>query len=73
LRRLELELFTLPSNYKASTIIKQETDMEPAFYTFHDFMTHTKGIAYLLIGVALIALPLFWQFLTGRDNKKKTF
>lgn len=47
--------------------------MEPAFHTFHDFMTHTKGIAYLLIGVALIALPLFWRFLTGRDDKKKTF
>ena len=47
--------------------------MEPAFHTFHDFMTHTKGIAYLLIAVALIALPLFWRFLTGRDDKKKTF
>ena len=47
--------------------------MEPAFHTLHDFMVHTKGIAYLMIGVALIVLPLFWRFLTGRDDKKKTF
>jgi len=47
--------------------------MEAGFNTLRDFMTHTKGIAYLLIAVALIALPLFWRFLTGRDDKKKTF
>jgi len=47
--------------------------MEAGFNTLQDFMTHTKGIAYLLIAVALIALPLFWRFLTGRDDKKKTF
>ena len=47
--------------------------MEPDFHTLQEFMTHTKGIAYLLIAVALVTLPLFWRFLTGRDNKKKTF
>lgn len=47
--------------------------METDFNTLQEFMTHTKGIAYLLIGVALVVLPLFWQFLTGRDKKKRTF
>ncbi len=47
--------------------------MEPDYHTLQDFMTHTKGIAYLVMAVALVALPLFWHFLTGRDDKKKTF
>ena len=47
--------------------------MEHAFYTLHDFMVHTKAAAYLLMGAALIVLPLFWMFLTGRDEKKRTY
>jgi hypothetical protein len=47
--------------------------MEPEFYTLQEFMTHTKGIAYILMAVALVALPLFWRFITGRDEKKRTF
>ena len=47
--------------------------MEPDYNTLQEFMTHTKAIAYLLIAVALVALPSFWRFLTGRDNKKQTF
>lgn len=47
--------------------------MESVFYTLQDFMTHTKAIAYLLMAVALIGLPLFWRFLTGRDDKKRTY
>ena len=47
--------------------------MEQGFQTLQDFMTHTKGIAYLLIAVALVALPLFWRFLTERDDKQKHF
>ena len=46
--------------------------MEPFFYTMQDFMTHTKAVAYLLIAGALIALPLFWFFLNGRNDKKQT-
>ncbi len=47
--------------------------METVFYTYQDFYTHTKGVAYLLMIVALIGIALFWNFLTGRDdeNKKK--
>ncbi|MGM0452435.1 MAG: sulfate respiration complex protein HmcD [Thermodesulfobacteriota bacterium] len=47
--------------------------MEYAFYTLQDFMVHTKAIAYLLMGAALIGLPLFWRFLNARDEKKRTF
>lgn len=47
--------------------------MEPDYNTLHEFMTHTKGIAYLMMAVALVALPLFWRFLSGRDEKKRTF
>lgn len=47
--------------------------MDTIFYTLHDFMLHTKNIVYLLMGGILIALPLFWRFLTGRDEKKRTY
>lgn len=47
--------------------------MESVYYTLQDFMTNTKAVAYLLIAGALIALPLFWRFLTGRDDNYKTF
>ncbi len=49
------------------------TDMETLFYTLQDFMTHTKAVAYVLIAAALIALPLFWKFLTGRDENERTY
>jgi len=47
--------------------------MEPIFYTLQDFMTHSKSIAYIIMAGILIALPLFWCFLTGRDEKKRTY
>ena len=47
--------------------------METIYYTLHDFMFHTKSIVYLLMGATLVALPLFWCFLTGRDEKKRTY
>ncbi|MBC2715049.1 MAG: hypothetical protein HF978_07040 [Desulfobacteraceae bacterium] len=47
--------------------------MEPDYNTLQEFVTHTKGVAYLLIAVALVALPVFWRFLTDRDDKKRTF
>jgi hypothetical protein len=56
-----------------TTDSKNEDFMEMDFNTLQEFMTHTKGIAYLLIGVALVVLPLFWKFVTGRDDKKQTF
>ena len=38
------------------------------FFTLQDFMTFTKGTAYLLIIGALLAFPAFWRFLTERET-----
>jgi hypothetical protein len=45
--------------------------MEKIFYTYQDFYTHTKGVTYLLMIAALIGIALFWNFLSGKDDKKK--
>ncbi|MGE4552291.1 MAG: sulfate respiration complex protein HmcD [Desulfovibrionaceae bacterium] len=37
------------------------------FYTLQDFLTHTKGLIYVLMGGALVCFVLWWRFLTGRD------
>ncbi|WP_457553484.1 sulfate respiration complex protein HmcD [Desulfobacula sp.] len=42
--------------------------MENTIFTLQEFMTHTKAITYLIIGGILIFMPLFWKFLTGREN-----
>ncbi len=47
--------------------------MDTIFYTLHDFLLHSKSVTYILIGGILIGLMLFWIFLTGRDEKKRTF
>lgn len=47
--------------------------MESVYYTLQEFITHTQSIAYLLAAGALVVLPLFWRFLTGRDEKNRTF
>ena len=47
--------------------------MEHAFYTLQNFMLHTKTVAYLLMAAALVGLPLFWRFLSARDEKKRTY
>jgi hypothetical protein len=47
--------------------------METHFFTLQEFMTFTKGVAYLLMGCGLIGLPLYWIFLTGRDDEMRRF
>ncbi|MFH2045307.1 MAG: sulfate respiration complex protein HmcD [Pseudomonadota bacterium] len=47
--------------------------MHTIFHTLHDFLLHSKSITYILVGGILIGLMLFWFFLTGRDEKKRTF
>lgn len=47
--------------------------MESVFYTLQDFMLHSKSITYIVMGIVLIALPLFWRFLTDKDGKKPTY
>jgi len=56
-----------------TTIMKGRIDMDRVFYTLQDFMLHSKSITYILIGGILIGLMLFWIFLAGRDEKKRTF
>lgn len=52
--------------------IKEEL-MDTLIYSLQEFMIHSKNITYLMMGAALILTPLFWFFLTGRDEKKDTF
>ena len=47
--------------------------MEPVYYTLQEFITHTESVIYLLTAGALVVLPLFWRFLTGRDKDIRTF
>ncbi|MCU0557717.1 MAG: hypothetical protein R6X05_12970 [Desulfobacterales bacterium] len=47
--------------------------MAPVFHTLQEFMLHTKNIVYLLMAAGLIGLPLFWWFLTERDEDQRTY
>ncbi len=47
--------------------------MEHIFYTLHDFLLHSKSMTYILMGGILVGMLLFWLFLSGRDEKKRTF
>ena len=40
------------------------------FYTLHDFLVHTKGAAYILMGAMLLGFLGFWLYLGGRDEDK---
>lgn len=42
--------------------------MDNVFYTLQDFLTHTKGVLYILIVLILIGMLAFWNFLTERDD-----
>ena len=42
--------------------------MEGTITTLQEFMYTTKSITYLVVVAALILFPLFWRFLTGRDE-----
>ncbi|MDA8139548.1 MAG: hypothetical protein M0036_12940 [Desulfobacteraceae bacterium] len=42
--------------------------MDTIFYTYQEFYTHTKAIAYLLMVAALIGIACFWKFLSGKDD-----
>ncbi|MFH2093744.1 MAG: sulfate respiration complex protein HmcD [Pseudomonadota bacterium] len=37
-------------------------------FTLQEFMTHTKNITYLIMGGILVFMPIFWSFLTDRDD-----
>ncbi len=38
-------------------------------HTLQEFMLHTKNIVYILIVMVLVAMPAFWMFLNGGDEK----
>ncbi|WP_373498339.1 sulfate respiration complex protein HmcD [Desulfococcus sp.] len=42
--------------------------MENIYFTLQDFMTHTKGVVYIIMVLALISIMAFWRFLTDRDD-----
>ena len=37
-------------------------------HTFQEFMLHTKNVIYIIIVMALLAMPAFWVFLSGEDE-----
>ena len=42
--------------------------MNTTFFTLQEFMTHTKGVTYVLMVVILLAMLGFWHFLVERDD-----
>ena len=38
------------------------------FFTLQDFMTFSKGVTYLIMGGILVFMPIYWLYLTGRDD-----
>lgn len=43
------------------------------FYSLHAFMLETKTLTYVLMGGGIIALALFWRFLSGRDENIRKY
>jgi len=37
-------------------------------FTLQEFYTFTKGNTYLIMGAILVFMPLYWRFLTDRDD-----
>jgi hypothetical protein len=42
--------------------------MDAVFYTLQEFMTYTKGMTYILMGVSLCVITAYWTFLGDRDD-----
>ena len=40
------------------------------YQTLFDFLTHTEGTTYILIGVLLVSFIPFWRFLTERESEE---
>ncbi len=43
------------------------------FHSLHAFMLETKSVTYVLMGLGLIILGLFWKFLSGRDKELRKY
>ncbi len=35
------------------------------YHTLQEFLTHSKGIIYLIMGAVLVAATLWWHFIMG--------
>ncbi len=46
--------------------------MHTEFFSLHEFMLHAKSITYIVMAVVIVAVGLYWKFLSGGD-KKRTF
>ena len=46
--------------------------MSDTIHTLQEFMTHTKGIVYILMVCYLIGFTWFWRFLHNREPKDNT-
>ena len=42
--------------------------MDTIFFTLQDFMVHTKGMTYMLMGLSLLAILAYATFLMERDD-----
>ena len=42
--------------------------METEFFTYLDFLMHTKAVIFILIIASLIGIACFWNFLSGKDE-----
>lgn len=40
------------------------------FHVYHDQMVYAKGVAYILMAVALACAVVWWKFLTGKESKE---
>ncbi len=43
--------------------------MEGTIHTLQEYMFRTESITYILIVVALFAVPFFWKFLNERNDE----
>ena len=41
-------------------------------HTLFDFLTHTKGVTYIVAGLLLVGFIPFWRFLTERESSRGT-
>jgi len=39
-------------------------------HTLFDFLTHTKGVGYIVAGLLLVSFIPFWRFLTEREHEE---
>ncbi len=41
------------------------------YYTLHDFMLHSKGVTYILMGAVLVGMVIVWTFLFDRSDEDR--